>query len=180
MHYCVNLITTYIPSDNDIERILKPYYSFDIDWEKDEKPVFSWDCWSLGGRYCGLIKLKINENDEEYRWGILSAPREGRLFLSNILRELREETKPRCFFEESNYYGYMGDGYLRVDGARIRDILNLNDLGCYIFIDKDGNAFARETWNGSSFDEDKHFDDKYKATLQASKDCFLTVLDIHD
>jgi hypothetical protein len=195
MHYCVHLFTEKIPTDADIDRIMHPYNDdvvyadryVDEECEVENKnwkiPLFSWDYWEIGGRYHGKIKLKIDENDKEYRWRFyeFDNPREGRLFLSSAIRKMKNDKSKGLFNEEDwfNFFGY-DEGYLKVDGAKIKDIMNIDELGCFIFIDKNGKAFARSTWNGEGFDDDEHFDEEYKATIEANKDCFLTILDIHD
>lgn len=83
--------------------------------------------------------------------------------------------------KEEEWIGYMGDhSYIYVDGARIRDILNIDELSCYGFVDIDEQAYASESWNGSTFVKHPDFENLYKQKLNEYKDCFLTVLDIHD
>ena len=72
------------------------------------------------------------------------------------------------------------DGFIYVDGARIKDIINFDDLSCYICIDAEKNVIARSSWDGEDWVEDSDFDEKYKAIKERSKDYFITVLDIHD
>lgn len=180
MHYCVHLITKAIPTKEEINKIMKPYNDDNI--EDMSSIIFSWDYWIVGGRYCGRIKLKVDMEDEEYRWKYYSSvPREGRLFLSTLLEEIRKNFSLYKNREE-DWVGYLGihDNYLYVDGARIKDIVNLEDLRCFICINVDGTVIARERWNGEDFITDQDFDKKYEEILEKSKDYFLTVLDIHD
>lgn len=180
MHYCVHLITKTLPTEKEIGEIMKPYEDDNV--EDLSSSVFTWDWWVIGGRYGGRIKLKVDMEDEEYRWKFYSSePREGRLFHSLLLAEIRERF-PRYRGEEEDWFVYLGarDNYLCVDGAKIKDIINLENLDCYICIDVDGKAIARERWNGEDFIKDQDFDKKYEEILEKSKDYFLTVLDIHD
>lgn len=69
---------------------------------------------------------------------------------------------------------------LLVDGARQKDILNLDELGCFGCVLPDGSAIARESWTGDGFVEDDKFEEKYKKAVADNMDGFLTVLDVHD
>ncbi len=167
-------------TEKEIDEIMKPYKDDNV--EDLSSSVFTWDYWVIGGRYGGRIKLKVDMEDEEYGWKFYSSePREGRLFHSLLLAEIRKRF-PRYRSEEEDWFVYLGvrDNYLCVDGAKIKDIINLEELGCYVCIDTDGKAIARESWNGENFIEDKDFDKKYEEILSKSKDYFLTTLDIHD
>lgn len=95
---------------------------------------------------------------------------------------MKDFAKDSFMFAEEDYYRSMGlrDDFLYVDGGRISDLLNFNEVECYICIDKDGNAIARETWDGSSFVTDEKFDEKLAEIKKQSFDCFATILDIHD
>ena len=72
------------------------------------------------------------------------------------------------------------DGYILVDGARQKDILNLDEIGCFGCVLPDGSAIARESLTGNGFVEDDKFEEKYKKAVADNMDGFLTVLDIHD
>jgi len=69
---------------------------------------------------------------------------------------------------------------LMCNGARIKDLKNINDLGCYAFIDSDGKVVSRGYWDGQHFVADFDFDEKYRKTLEENKDGYLTVIDIHE
>lgn len=180
MHYCIHLITRELPTEEEISKIMEPYND---DMVEDYHDVpFSWDNWVIGGRYGGRIKLRIDEEDEEYRWRFYSQkPREGRLFYSSILKQIRHSF-PILRNPEENWYQYLGyqDNCLYVDGAKIKDILNLEDLRCYVCIDVNQNVIVEETWDGKDFITNQSFDAEYKRILEESKDYFLTILDIHD
>lgn len=194
MHYCIHLLTKQLPTEKEIEKIMEPYNWDSIDDEdtgdgkkKIEYPAFTWDWYQIGGRYSAYLKLKVDgddlENREHYNWGYLeNNPRNGRLFHSALLSELKRNAKVPFAYTEESYFPNMGyrDGYILVDGARQKDILNLEDLGCFGCILPDGSAIARESWTGNGFVEDDKFEEKYKKAVADNMDGFLTVLDIHD
>lgn len=72
------------------------------------------------------------------------------------------------------------DGFLYVDGAKIDDLLNFDNVNCFICIDSNENVIVRETWDGHNFIEDKQFDEKLAKIKENSKGMFATILDIHD
>jgi hypothetical protein len=155
--------------------------------ENIEKPKLLWDYYIIGGRYCGLLKLKVEtEKENEYDWNYLvsfnKGPRCGRLFHSSILKHLLE--KKSYYTVEEDYFNYMGfrDGFLYVDGAKISDIININNISCFGFIDIDGEPYVREEWDSknSKFIENINFDEEYKNKLKEYSNYYLTVLDIHD
>ena len=193
MHYCVLLITKELPSESEIAEIMKPYdeSTAEYDEETEERigayPVFEWDWYQIGGRYKGSLKLSVERDREYYNFGYYSREdRNKRLFYSSLLSDMKEFVEmgsmPSWKYSEEDYFNSMGyrDGYLYVDGARVDDLLNFNEVECYICIDVDGNAIARETWNGSTFVTDEKFDEKLAEIKKNSKGCFVTVLDIHD
>lgn len=188
MHYCVFLITKELPSESEIAEIMKPYDESNAEYDEETEerigdyPVFEWDWYQIGGRYNGSLKLKADLEDEYYRWQYYErTPRNGRLFWSYLLKDM-EKYAEKPFYSEEKYFSSMGieDGFLYVDGARVDDLLNFDEVGCYICIDVDGNAIARESWNGSTFVTDEKFDEKLAEIKKNSKGCFVTVLDIHD
>ena len=129
------------------------------------------------------LKLKVDENDNTYNWMWCEHnPRNGRLFWCSLLSTLQKHITPSFMYSEEDWFSSLGisDGYIRVDGAKLKDVLNLDDLGCYIYILPDGSAVARSSWNGNSFIEDKNFDDKYAKALEDNMNGFITVIDIHD
>ena len=192
MHYCALLITKELPSEDKIAEIMQPYYYENIECDKYGNriapyPIFTWDWYQIGGRYNGNLKLKIDKNDESYNWGFYD--REGRnkrLFYSYLLSKMERFVKdgriPSYMYSEEDYFSSMGsrDGYLYVDGARIDDLLNFEEQSCYICIDANGNAIARETWDGETFVKDEDFDEKLEEIKKNSQGMFVTVLDIHD
>ena len=103
MHYCVQLLTKELPSEEDIRRIMQPYNDdvvYGNDDEEDEnveiiRPVFTWDWYQIGGRYKARIKMKADSDDSEnrdyYNWDYYDRnERNGRLFWSSLLSTLKK------------------------------------------------------------------------------------------
>lgn len=189
MHYCLLMLTKTLPTDNDIDEILKPFNSEDF-WRLEEanpnieRPKFTWDWWQVGGRYNGKFKLKFepsNDPNTKYRWGYYAdPPRTGRLFRSRLLETLLSKKKLMPYNEEDFFLSMGGrDGYLYVDGAPIADMIDFNPE-CFCFLDVDGTAYARETWNGKKWIGDESFDDTVKKICADRSDCFATIIDLHD
>lgn len=186
MHYCALLFTKKFPTEEEISEIMRPYDEEFFEYDKNGDiigghPVFQYDYYSIGGRYGGELKLKIDYNNKYYNWDYYSKePRNERLFYSKLLSKIK--SKSNFLFSEEDCFLYMGalDGFIYVDGARVDDLLNFDDLSCYICIDSNGNAIARETWNGHDFVEDEQFDEKFEVIKKNSKGMFVTVLDLHD
>ena len=176
-----------MPSEEKIAEIMHPYYEGNAEYDEETEkrlnpyPVFEWDWYQIGGRYNGSLKLSVE------RFGYYSREdRNKRLFYSSLLSDMKEFAEmgnaPSWKYSEEDYFNSMGyrDGYLYVDGARVDDIINFEEQNCYICIDVDGNAIARETWNGKELIKDEQFDEKLAEIKRNSKGMFLTVLDIHD
>lgn len=185
MHYCLALFTKELPSKLEIDRIMRKYDSEEV--YKDEEnivyPQFTYDWYEIGGRYAGQIKLKVDEDNKEYKWKyIIREPRNGRLFWSYLLNELENFSKKSFMYKEEDYFSTMGyrDGYILVDGAQISDILNMDEIECFTFIEHDGKAYSRSWWNGSDFVENEDFEEKFDLVKEKSKDMFLTIIDYHD
>lgn len=66
-----------------------------------------------------------------------------------------------------------------VNGARIDDLINFDEIDCFICIDSDENVIAHEIWNGHTFLKDEDFDRKLAEVKKKSKGMFATILDIH-
>lgn len=190
MHYSLMLITKEFPTEKVIEKALEPYNEDEFYKLKEENddikyPIIQWDWWQIGGRYEGALKLRIDNNDEKYRWKFYSSDgRNGKLFLSHLLTDMKNFAKNTChnFFTEEDYYQTMGmrDGYLRVDGAFVDDLLDFSQVSCYCCIDKDGNAYTRSYWNGDNYEENDKFDDQLEQVKADSKGCYVTIIDLHD
>lgn len=188
MHYCALLITKELPSEGEIAEIMMPYCYENAKYDENDNritpyPVFEWDWYQIGGRYNGKLKLKIDENNKDYNWGYYAREdRNKRLFYSYLLTKMKGFAGNTFMYSEEDYFPSMGirDGYIHVDGARIDDLLNFEEQSCFICIDINGNAIARESWNGNTFVKDEHFDEKLEEIKKNSKGMFVTVLDIHD
>ena len=186
MHYCLLMLTKSCPSDEMIDEILKPYNSDDC-WKAREEnpdfemPKFTWDWWQVGGRYNGKLKLKFDANSKDgYRWAFLALePRTGRLFRSYLLEHMMSKER---IFREDDYFCSMGarDGYIYVDGAPIADLIDFDAASCFCFLDVDGTAYARKTWDGDELIKDPSFDETVTEICKNRTDCFATVIDIHD
>ena len=197
MHYCFVVITKEFPTDDVLSEALAPFnedafYEKREDNPEEEHPVFLWDYWQVGGRYGGKLKLKIDYDDEEYRWMFyakIGEPRAGRLFRSKMCETLDslQKQKERMFFTpiEDDYRGYLGsnDGYIRVDGCKVKDVIDFEETvvnNGYGFVGKDGEAFAKETWNGHDFIKDEHYEEKVREAIKDVQDCYVTYVDCHD
>lgn len=185
MHYCLMLFTKEFPTKQDIENIMSKYHDDAVYSDDEEKeidyPQFTYDWYQIGGRYNGSVKLKVDKENEMYRWKFSERkPRNGRLFWSYLLNDMQENKK--SFYNEEDYFCSMGfnDGFLYVDGAKISDVLNFEGLNCYTFIGFDGEAYSREWWNGDEFIKNDDFDERLKAEKEKSKDGYVTIIDYHD
>jgi hypothetical protein len=168
MHYSVLVITKEIPSGEDLVNIMEKYKWDNLQYDEDEnligeRPIFTYDYYQIGGRYNGKLKLKINMEDEYYRWQYYDkSGRSGRLFHSYLLNKMKGFSNGSYMYTEEDYYSSMGanDEFLYVDGARIKDIIDFDKVSCYVCVDVDGNAIAVETWDGNNFIKDEQFDKK--------------------
>lgn len=98
---------------------------------------------------------------------------------NNVLKTLRKN-KSRIGNSEEMWFPYLGDGsYISVDGAYVKDIANIDELGCYGYIDVDGTANVREHWDSEArtFIQNEAFDAQFKETLEKRSDCFVTIID---
>ena len=165
--------------------MLEPYdwdnLKFDEEGEFIGKhPIFTFDYFQIGGRYCGYLKLKMEESNQEYNWNYYERnPRNNRLFISSLLNQLKDNITPSFMYCEENYFPYMGsrDGFLYVDSARAKDVMNYDELQSYICIFPDGSAFAKHVWTEHGFVTDDGYEERLKNTLEANRAGFVTVLD---
>ena len=190
MHACICVITNEFPSQKIIEKKMEPYFVYREEDANESAPLIKWDSWEIGGRYCGRIKLKINHEDEKYNWEFYAkAPRAGRLYRSLFLEGCFEAAKKVPIgnelwgFSEERYYSYFGyyDGYLRVDGCRIEDVIDFEKTATstFGFIGKNGEAYVREFWNGKKWVDDETYEEKVKEAINSVKGCYITFVDIH-
>ena len=187
MHYCVLLFTEKLPTKEEIGKILEPYN----DEHTDALPTFTWDWWQIGGRYSAYLKLNAKDNDDKYRWMYYDKDKNGRLFHSFLLNEIREHQNPNDIFSVNENMALLSmgyrDGYIYVDGAKISDLIDFykdddydNELLGYICIDTDGKAIARSTWDGNNFVDNPNYDKQAREMKRRNKDHYVTILDIHD
>lgn len=185
MHECILLITEELPNEDMIEKMLANFYEEDF-YNRKEKtgepyPAFLYDYYQIGGRYAGMIKLNTSQKNSEYKWEFYSKnPKNNLLFISSILEKLNQYGT--CWEWEEDYYCYMGmrDGYLYVDGAKIKDIINLDTIrGCNLVIPT-GEVSTRTWWNGNTLVDNPLYDETVKTAFETYQDCFLTILDIHN
>lgn len=197
MHYCCLLFTEKIPTHDEIDKIMKPFSDEEVykDYEEDDDgnpigekpnyPAFMWDYWLIGGRYNGLLKLKVDfdensQNNEKYKC-LFCEDRNGVLFHSYLISEMQKD-RPKWLYSEDKCYNAMGfiDGFLRVDGADIDDLLDFDKFECYCYVDLDGNGNSRNRWDGKDFIPNPNFDAQLAEQKLKCQGKFVTVLDIHD
>ena len=188
MHYLCFVFTKEFPTDDILYKVLAPFNEEDF-YNNEEKtriyPEFLWDWFKVGGRYSGLLKLSVRKNKDKYDWGFYSnGGRNGKLFRSQLIdtiNKFKQNNLEDWMFREEDVYGELGyrDGYIRVDGCPVIDILNRKKLSCYCFVDKNGNAYSCEKWNGENYEKHEDFDEVLTKTINDSLDCYLTVVDIH-
>lgn len=182
MHYCCLLITKEFPTDDIIEKALKPFDEEENEWDIGNYPPFSWDWHQVGGRYNGSFKLRIDENDEKYSWGFYSNPRRnGRLFRSYLLTQMEKFSKGSFLYSEEDFFRSMGarEKFLFVDAGYIPDLLNFDDVECFCCLDKNGKAYSRSRWTGEKFEENKEFESQLKEIKNNSKECYACIVDLH-
>lgn len=181
MHYRFLYFSKELPTREEIREVMAPY-NYDNYDESNYQP-FYYDYFHIGGRYGGRLKLKVERGDETYQWEF-TGRREGRLFLSSLIKRLMEVKNIGApFYIEDECYDYLGchDGFLYVDGAPLKDLVNLDELSCYGYIGVNGELHMREVWNAEEKDflKIEHFDEDLKLYIQEHMDCFVTVLDVH-
>lgn len=186
MHSCCLLFTKDFPSDGVIQKVLEPFFEDDFYAKpKDDRvrPAFLWDWYKVGGRYGGCIKLKMDLDDEKYRWRyLIREPRNGRLFRSAILDTLERSHKSGFGYYENDFFGYMGENdlFLYVDAALADDIQNISEMDCYCFIDQNGNAFARSYYTEEEWVDNLEFDKQLSNAKENCSGCYICVVDLHD
>lgn len=187
MHYCCLIFTKEFPTDEVLEKVLKPFNSEDFYDQPEEqrvRPAFTWDWYVVGGRYGGEIKLKVDRDDKKYKWSyIIDEPRNGRLFRSALLDTLAHYRRRTwdIAYRENYDFDYMGfaDGFLYVDAALADDIQNISEMGCHCFVDQNGNAFARAYYN-EEWETNQEFDTQLSNAKANCSGCYICVVDLHD
>lgn len=183
MHYCIKLFTKQFPTDKIITNYLAPYYEEDFYSDEDENkeyPQLLWDWWSLGGRYSGELKLDIKNEDGDKKWKYM-AERVNVFYRSKLMESLKKNER---FFDESEYYTELGyyEGYLRVDGAKISDLIpgSMDEPDCFGFIRSDGTAYARYYHTYGGIIDNNNFDKVYRAYVKTHPDEYVVIIDMHD
>ena len=192
MHYSIYLFTKELPNDEEIARIMAPYYEYAEN--ESPNPNIRYDGFVVGGRYGGMLKLKTDlENDEKYKWNFyIDEPRSGRLFrntpienLINLQRTYKSSFRFGFYsFNdiEDTLFRYLGikDGYIRCDGCKITDLCNLSDIsdkGCG-FIDvpynQQGTRFTQFFNN-----ENPGYEELLLKAFERNHDNYVTILDLH-
>lgn len=125
--------------------------------------------------YCIHLLTKQLPTEKEIEKILANNSRNKRLFHSALLSELkRNEEEPYSLNME------YCDRYISIDGARQKDILNLDELECFGCILLNGSVIVRELWIDNGFVKDDKFEEKYKKAVADNMDGFLTVLNIHN
>lgn len=202
MHFCVYLFTKDLPNDYKINQIMYPYYEYTAEDEEtvdpDPRIDIRRDSYVVGGRYCGLLKLKCLPEEDAYKWRFyIDQPRAGRLFRCQFLEGLLDIEKENGrlmrlngFYSfndiEDRFFNYSGiwDGYVCVDGCKISDLLDSEELidHGYGFVDDVfGNQSTRSFRNREecSFVDNPEYENELKAAFERNKENYLTILDLH-
>lgn len=187
MHYCVLVLTKEFPTDEVIEKVMEPFNEEKY-YEKSEKdpstprPVFMWDYWQLGGRYCARLKIDVSgDKFDKYELRFYAKERRSnRLFRSDFLEKMDVGVGFSQKVDEETALCYMGlrDSVIYADSARIEDCVAIP--GGFAIVLPDGEAYARKSWDGDSWIKNSSFDEQKDAAIEANKDCWLSVIDIHD
>ena len=76
------------------------------------------------------------------------------------------------FFIEDDCYDYLGcrDGFLYVDGAPLKDLVNLDELSCYGYVGVNGELHLREVWKEDEKDFLEIDDNMYVVEMDARKE----------
>ncbi len=167
MHGAILLFTDKCPTNADLKEIMDPY-----DAREDDTTTFSWDSWTIGGRYAGDIRSKVSTIVKDNNGFSFSFDRCNRKEIRSMLFDTVEQGS--IYYREDLFYGYLiePDGSIRCDGAYIQNITNRDEIGCYICLDKNA-AYCRDTTK--DFDEVvSQFFDRY-----LKKNGFVTKIDIH-
>ena len=161
----------------------KEYHNRKNENENEPYPVFTWDWYQVGGRYNSFFELDMDKTEDKYQWKY-SKDRVNVVFRSFLFDKMYTvcDANKKWLVDEWMFYPCLGskDGILRVDGGLISDMKEFDITSCFIIIDVDSNAYARSSWNGNEFIENKDFDNIAKAILEVSKDYYIVTVDIHD
>jgi hypothetical protein len=172
---------------------MEPYSEYNPDQVDSD---ISWDSWIVGGRYGGLLKLRCSGADEKYKWNYyIDTPRGGRLFrcefLEILLRTFRDRKAPITGFYSFNgieddffIHSGMRDGYIYVDGCKISDLYNYEDVIDRVYGFSDdmfGKQSTRDHWDREiHFVDNQEYENELKAAFERNKYGYLTILDLHN
>lgn len=170
MHYKGHLITDKLPTNDTIQNILGKYSEY-----KPGLKTFEYDCYVIGGRYGGEIKIKFNPEDNEDDY-CLFKHRNNKYFISSLINKLDNNT---LRYDELDILQYMGlnDNILYVDGGYYKDMINFELDDCYVVI-TESEAIPREIWTSDSLVDNEDFDKKISKLSLDGK--FITIIDFHD
>ena len=180
MHYCVLVFTEKLPNDEEMSRILAPFEEKEHE-DGTDLPIFEWDWWQIGGRYGGLLKLKMDDSFNFYA----KESREGRQFISAHMRTFLKGV-PECLqpLRCDDALCYMGarDGFIYCDGAKVSALIDFETTNGFVAIDTDGTAIARESYDRrkKKFIKNENYDAEVSAMKKRNADNFVTIIDIHD
>lgn len=114
MHYCMIIIGKNEDQCLNLLEQYSPYREVSYDAEENYwyNPEARWDWYQIGGRYCG--RLEVRNDCTEYSVGNTS------------------------WCSPDVPYHTDKEGIRIVDGARVKDILNLDEVVCYGYVDASG------------------------------------------
>ena len=180
MHYCVLVFTKELPTDEKMITVMAPFEEGEYE-DRTDCPVFEWDWWQIGGRYGGLLKLKTDDSFNYYA----RESREGRQFISAFLKTyLKGFPGFKQAYECDKVLVYMGlnEGFIYCDGAKVSDVMNIDEIEGYVAIDTDGKAIARSSWDyeKEKFIDNPNYEEEVAKMKERNRDNFITIVDIHD
>ncbi len=179
MHFKVYLFTDSFPTDELVEERMSKFYDYSDCENPDERPFFC-DYFGIGGRYCASLKLKADDsNDPKYHWYAVVFDRTN-LFRCNLIESRRNRYDD---WELLRYLGFR-DGYIRVDGALVGELVDFDPTDCYAYVLNDGTANSRQRFalvNGKwGYVENEDFDYQAKSAFKCTDKMYVTVIDCHE
>ncbi len=184
MHYALMVIAD---GSKTLDEMMAPFYEYeercdpytvfveDENGERDpetglygywDNPNAQWDWYHVGGRWYGLIEANVGGHG---------------------MRTEHEFDDVSPFMSDDEYdkaMPYEMDGR-HFDVARVRDILNPNDVATHDVLTPDGAWHTRETYNldaplGERFQKIEGWEEDFKAKfLDPYQDCVAIVVDRH-
>ena len=74
-------------------------------------------------------------------------------------------------------YSHILEGNESLPASEVKDYDNLSTYGC---IDVDGTGYAKEYWDTKDWIVEPDYWDRLKEIKERNKDCWVTILDLHD